>query len=685
MNRYTRSGKIFIKENSMLFSYVDWGIVIGMLLILIIMAFVSNRYTNSVADYLVAGRAAGRYMMTMASGMVWIGAINVVAMFELYHYAGFTAMWWVLLTTPATLYINITGWGVYRFRETRALTIAQFLETRYSKKLRIYAGVVAWIAGLINFGLFPAIGARFFMAFCNMPISFEFLGMTMQTFPVVMILLLGVSLFFVFMGGQIAVMVTDCLQGMFTQIAAIVITAFLFVTAFNWDKILYVLQKVGDPAAGKSLLDPLHAWNQAGGFSVWFFIISIIGYFYSILSNMQSQAYVASAKSAHEFRIGSTLNIWRWQALLVFFMVLVLCAMVVLYHPDYKETAAQINTLTEKMVATQATEAAKESLRGQLVITTALSHILPVGLAGLFCAIMLAALISTYDSFMHTWGTVFLQDIVMPFRKKPIESKKHLWLLRISIFFVAIFAFFFSWLFPNPENILMYFALVNTLWLGGAGAVILGGLYWKKGTNTASLVTLTIGAILGILGIFFSLFWPRITGDKFPVNPQWYFFFTIIVCFAVYIFVSLLGNENFNMDKLLYRGKYSIDGGEEVFEDTKWYEKIFGINAGFDKKDSWIAYLIVGWFLSWMLFFIVGTVYAKIFDPSESVWARFWYIYLCILFVMAVITTIWFTIGSLRDMYNLFVALKNKVVDDTDNGFVVHNDADDHVEEGSDA
>jgi len=155
---------------------IDWAIVAGMLILIVFMAVISNRHTKSVADYLAAGRSAGRYMMTMASGMVWVGAISVVAMFELYRSAGFNAMWWVMLTTPFYLYLNITGFGVYRFRETRAFTVAQFLETRYSKKVRVSAGVLAWSAGLINFGLFPAVGARFFMTFCGFPPEFELMG-----------------------------------------------------------------------------------------------------------------------------------------------------------------------------------------------------------------------------------------------------------------------------------------------------------------------------------------------------------------------------------------------------------------------------------------------------------------------------------------------------------------------------
>jgi SSS family solute:Na+ symporter len=252
----------------MQFAPIDWLIVAGMLVVLVTAALWCNRHTQSVGDYLVAGRAAGRYMMTMASGMVWIGAINVVAMFELFHAAGFTAMWWVMLTTPFALYLYITGFGVYRFRETRALTVAQFLETRYSKPVRITAGLMAWVAGLINFGLFPAVGARFFIAFAGLPWHFHAAGITWPTFPIAMVVLLGVSLFFVFIGGHVAVIVTDCLQGMFTQIAAVIIVVALFVTAFHWDKIVDVLHLMGKPADGKSLLNPMQAWNQAGGFTL---------------------------------------------------------------------------------------------------------------------------------------------------------------------------------------------------------------------------------------------------------------------------------------------------------------------------------------------------------------------------------------------------------------------------------
>ena len=44
------------------------------------------------------------------------------------------------MTFPIILFVAISGWVIYRFRETRALTLAQFFEVRYSKKFRLFMG-----------------------------------------------------------------------------------------------------------------------------------------------------------------------------------------------------------------------------------------------------------------------------------------------------------------------------------------------------------------------------------------------------------------------------------------------------------------------------------------------------------------------------------------------------------------
>ena len=52
----------------------------------------------------------------------------------------YTAMWvptyWQLAQTPLDIILRLTGFVRYRYRMTKALTMAQFFEMRYSKARR---------------------------------------------------------------------------------------------------------------------------------------------------------------------------------------------------------------------------------------------------------------------------------------------------------------------------------------------------------------------------------------------------------------------------------------------------------------------------------------------------------------------------------------------------------------------
>ena len=89
----------------------------------------------------------------------------------------------------------------------------------------------------------------------------------------------------------------------------------------------------------------------------------------------------------------------------------------------------------------------------------------------------------------------------MPFRKTPLSPAKHLLALRLSILGVACFIFLFSLLFVQTDYILMFFAITGAIFTGGSGAVIIGGLYWRRGTTTGAWAALVTGSGLAVSGI----------------------------------------------------------------------------------------------------------------------------------------------------------------------------------------
>ncbi|MCW1925062.1 hypothetical protein OKA05_21050 [Luteolibacter arcticus] len=654
--------------------FFDWLIVIVSFVAFAAIAAWSGKQTKSVSGFLVSGRCAGRYLLTIAAGMVWIDAINIIGMFELYFVGGFPAMsWGLIIQPPLAVIMAVSGWAVYRYRETRAMTVPQYLEMRYSRGVRITAGIVSWVAGMINFGIFPAVSAHFVICFCGLPGTFALAGLTLPTFPLLMIAMMAVTLLFVFHGGHITVLVMDFCQGLFINVAAVVLVLLIGFTWLNWNEVIEILNQAPPDA---SLLDPSRT-SEVKDFNLWYFVISTIGMFYNRLSNFQGQAFDASARTPHEGRMGNVLALIRWQTLCLFFMVMVLAAQVALKHPAHASLGQSIQAWLDVLEKEHGA-----AVRGQMTVSTALAFILPVGGKGLLLAIMIAAMISSKSAFIHSFGSIFVQDVVMPFRKTHPEPARQLRWLRLSMLGVTFFAVLFGCFYRQTESILMYFALSSTLWLGGSGAVLIGGLYWKKGNTTGAYAAMTVGGVFGLGGFALMQGWKTwygvppqlsIAGHSLELNPQWWLFITMLVSTATYAGVSLLTRRgaSFDLDRLLHRGAHR--DGAARFEDEpqiSLWKRMCGVTPEFTPSDRRTVYAFFGWVFAWFGACIVMIVLSLSGKIGNADWAGFWKIYLIALFGLMVFTTVWLGMGGIRDLKTMFRLLKEGQRDSSDDGTV---------------
>src|SRR5439155_5198674 len=104
-------------------------------------------------------------------------------------------------------------------------------------------------------------------------------------------------------------------------------------------------------------------------------------------------------------------------------------------------------------------------IQKQTTITAALRYMLPPGIKGLFCATMVMGLIAGDCSHIHSWGSIFIQDVVLPLRRRPLSTKEHLTLLRLSMIGVALFAFVFSLLFTQTHYIVLWWAVTGAIFI----------------------------------------------------------------------------------------------------------------------------------------------------------------------------------------------------------------------------
>ena len=635
-------------------SVLDWAIVFVSLGLMLFSVEAGRRLMKSVADFLSAGRSAGRYVLCVASGAAGIGAITVVGNLEMNLIAGFSMAWWGMTTALVVLIITVSGWVIYRFRETRSLTLAQYFEMRYSREFRIFTGLIAFLSGIVNFGIFPAVEARFFIYFCGLPETIFIFGLPVPLFPLMMLILLGVSLYFVLGGGQVSVIYADFFQGVLVYGVFIILVIYFFFS-FSWESIHQALSAA---PADASLINPFKT-SQVKDFNFWYFLVGIVGVVYGTMSWQGTQAYNSSAKSAHEAKMASVLTSLRNLPMSIMFLFVPIIAYTVLNHPDFSGIAGSVADTLSGIEG----DAVQSQLKAPLVLT----HILPRGLIGAFAAMMLAASISTLDAYMHSWGSILVQDVIMPLRKRPFTPQVHLRVLRWAIVFVGVFAFCFSLLFKQSEYIFLFFAITGAIFAGGSGAVIIGGLYWKRGTTAAAWAAMITGSGIAVAGIIIH----EIVPDFF-INGQWFWGISMAAASAVYIVVSFFGKRRkYDLDKLLHRGKYTIAGETSIVSETPskgW--KVLGMGREFTRGDKIIYILNYVWTGGWLLVFIIGTIYNLTHDVSDDAWLTFWHTYLIIHVAVSSFIILWFLIGGFRDLRRMNQRLGTSDRDHRDDGFV---------------
>lgn len=658
---------------------IDWIVFGGIVGALFGFAIYLRRLTTNVSDFIAANRCAGRYLLTMAEGSEAIGAITMVAMFEKYYQSGLCGLWWQSMMLLAVFIFSTTGWIAYRYRQTRALTLPQFLEMRYSHKFRLFVGVLSTISGIINYGIYPAIGARFVVYFFGFPIHMvNFMGLELNlTLGAVMLVMIAVAMMFALLGGQVSVLVTDFVQGTLLKYGALIIVG-VIVVFLKWD--VFETTMFSAPA-GQSFIDP---FDQSGvtDFNFTFFAMMVFIQAYTRKCWMTGQALTASAKSAHEMKMAGILsNIMRSTHELYYFMI-PLAVYVVMNNGEFVEIAESIREGVSSLKT--------EQLQNQMLVPVGLSKILPIGIMGLFCAIIVTSALSTDNTCLLIYGSIIVQDVIVPLRKKPLDHDRHLRWIRRAVFGVAVFVFFWGWLFPIGDYIFMYFQLTGAIYMGGIGCVVIGGLYWKRGTTPGAWAGMITGSVLAFSGILLrNIVWPYFLEDIKLANPsiEWiqqlpeeFFFngvhlmFISAVCaIIVYTTVSILTRvkPGFSMDKMLHRGKYEVESEHVDKHEMPLFFKRLGVTTEFTRTDKLV--LLANFAITMGLAFIpfvVGSILRLFVDIPDHVWLGFWVVIVTAYVIIGAISAVWVTWMGIRNLRELIHDLRTGKKDDSDDGTV---------------
>jgi len=741
---------------------LDWIIVIFPVVFILWLAVYARRYVRGVVDYLAAGRVAGRYVISVGDMATGMGVMSLVALVESRYQVGFALSFWEYLVFPVGIIMGLTGFCVYRFRETKSLSIGQFLEMRYNRRFRIVAASLRTISEMLTNAIGPAIAANFFIYFLNLPHKIMVLGIPVPCFAIVVGLILSMAIIVMWPGGRISLLITDCFQGLICYPIFVVIAGYVMLT-FSWDNEIAAVMM--DRVPGQNFLNPFDI-SELRDFNIFALAVTV---FASILNRASWIGNDTSncGRTPHEQKMAGILGSWRAGFSGLMCMLIIMTVITVMTHKDFAGQAHDIRRqlsgkVADEAVASTVTRAALDAkvaalppqrheigvdaplssshnldtpylntaretlgsdgegnkefqkyrtLYNQMMMPVILSNMLPTGLMGLFCLLMIMLMLSTDSSRIFNASSTIVQDIVQPLLKTPLTPKQHLSVLRWGAVCVAVFFFVCSLFFVHLDYISMFVTIMTAVWLGGAGPIMIFGLYSRFGTTTGAFCSLlfgsgfSIGGLLvqrnwaesiypflethgwvNVIGSFFDTvsgpFHPYIVWQmdavKFPVNSVELYFMAMLAGIAAYVVGSLVTyRKPYNLERLLHRGEYSIDGAKSI--KSAWtlrnaVGKLIGITPEYTRGDRIIAWSVFGYAFVYKLgfCFIAVLVWNMISPWPLQWWSTYFFITsLVVTAIIGIASTIWFMAGGIIDTRRLFKDLEKRVDNPLDDGRVV--------------
>lgn len=445
------------------------------------------RKTSSLTDYMLGGRGLGATVTALSAGAAdmsgWLlmglpGAIYLSGLVEAWIAIGLTIgayLNWLLVAPRLRVYTQVTK---------DSITIPSYLDNRLrdnTKLLRIASGIIILVFFTFYVSSGMVSGGKFFES------SF---GLDYHTgLLVVSAVVVAYTLF----GGFLAVSYTDVIQGLIMLVTLIAVPVVGIFLTGGFGETIDSIKQV-DP----DMFSLLPATASAAA------IISSVawglGYFGQphIIVRFMAITSVKETKNARRIGIG-------W----MIFSLLGALATALVGVAYFQQNGGQI----------------KDAETIFIVMSQILFH--PF-IAGVALAAILAAVMSTISSQLIVTSSALIEDMYKALFKKDGTDKHYVFMGRLAVLVVSIFAAIVAW---NPESTIL--GLVAFAWAGfGAafGPIILLSLFWRKLTNYGALAGMVAGAVVAFV-------WGKtesLSSSLYEIVPGF------IACLVVAVIVSIV-------------------------------------------------------------------------------------------------------------------------------------------------
>lgn len=506
------------------FTAMDWAIVAVYLAVTLAVGIFANKFIHNVKAYLVGGGASGTSLNVATYVSTGLGLVTLMyaGVDGLSH--GFAYLTLALIGFATGLIIGTTGLVIKPLRQMKLLTIPEFFERRFSRRVRILGGTICALAGVLNMGLFPKMGAMFITYATGVGAHVDDPETVVNIITSALILLV---LVYTVLGGMVSVIITDYIQFIVLSVGMGLGVYFCLVhPALGWDTMVDTIAE----HRGEMMFNPLAA---KGGYGWAWIVFNLLVFFIAgfCWAPESSRALTAGNASVAKrtFLIASPAQFVR-------------LGVPVLWAIAAFTLVARNQPLTEFFFPDGLAEAPKHA---GAAMPMALGKIVPPGLLGVLVAGLLAAFMSTHDSYLLCWSSVISRDVVSPLLGHKLSGKQEILVTRISVVAIGVFLLVWGIWYELPESVWTYMAVSGSIYLSGAGIVLLGGIYWKRASTVGAAAAMFTG-LIAVVGLFLK-----------PINAtlrQWGLEYELTgpvvglvnfgLCAVVFVVVSLLVPDN---------------------------------------------------------------------------------------------------------------------------------------------
>lgn len=437
------------------------------MLIMIAIGIYSYKKSNANSDdFLIGGRKMGAAVTALSAGAAdmsgWLlmgvpGAVYMLGLSSAWIAIGLTFgafLNYVIVAPRLRVYTEISG---------NAITIPVFFENRFKDKTHLLK-IVSSILILVFFTLYTSSGMVAGGRLFESAFAFDYnTGLLITSFVVVL---------YTFLGGFLAVSLTDFVQGTIMVLALVIVP---LVAIFEIGGVNETFNLIN--AKGSHYLNLFSGTTTIGIASL---VAWGLGYFGQphILVRFMAIGKVSDIPKAR--RIGITWMIFTVGGALLVGLI------GIAYLAKYDNASM--------LIFDQSKEQAETIF---IYFSRVLFHPL---IAGFLLSAILAAVMSTISSQLLVTSSSLTEDIYKAFLHKNASQKQLLFFSRLSVLLVAIIALLLS---LHPKDSII--DLVGNAWAGfGAafGPIILFSLLWKKTTWQGALSGMIVGAVVVLCWVY---------------------------------------------------------------------------------------------------------------------------------------------------------------------------------------